>query len=141
MAEDSPAQDSVAPEEATRQLKEFREALTDLHKALIDSERIEYERVFGTIPSPGAFLQLLTRDSWFAWLRPLSEFIASLDEALDGHGEAPLTGRQVSDLLTKGRAIIRPSENGDGFGKEYYDALQRDPDVVMAHGKIVSMQR
>ena len=141
MAEKSSAQNPIASKEATRQLKEFREALSELHKALIDSERIEYERVFGTIPSPAAFLQLLTRDAWFAWIRPLSEFIATLDEALDGDRDEPVTGREVADLLAKGRAIIRPREDGEGFGKEYFDALQRDPNVVMAHGKIVSRPR
>ena len=54
--------------------------LLRLHKALLDDERVSYERVHGRIPSNGAFLQLALNDAWFAWLRPLSQLIAKLDE-------------------------------------------------------------
>jgi hypothetical protein len=36
--------------------------------------------------------------------------------------------KQTASLLTA-------SEAGDGFARNYYDALQRDPDVVMAHAE------
>ena len=56
-----------------RQLSQLREAVLELHKALVDSERVSYEQNLGTIPSPNHFLQLLTNDPWFAWLHPLSQ--------------------------------------------------------------------
>jgi hypothetical protein len=39
----------------------------------------------------------------------------------------------IAVLLTEVRALIRPSELGDGFERSYYEALQRAPEVVMAH--------
>ncbi|MEO5956194.1 MAG: hypothetical protein ABIR36_10970 [Nitrospiraceae bacterium] len=51
---------------------QLRLALLHLHKALLDDERVSYERVYGRIASNGEFLQLLLGHAWFAWLRPLS---------------------------------------------------------------------
>jgi len=64
-------------------LEEVRQALLALHKAIVDSERITYEKTVGAIQSPNHFLKLLTEDPWFAWLQPFSQLIVSMDEALD----------------------------------------------------------
>jgi hypothetical protein len=32
--------------------------------------------------------------------------------------------------------MLIASETGDGFPKHYYEALQRDPDVIMAHADV-----
>jgi hypothetical protein len=32
--------------------------------------------------------------------------------------------------------MLRPSEEGDGFERSYYEALQRTPDVVLAHASV-----
>ena len=37
--------------------------------------------------------------------------------------------------------LLKPSEEGAGFGKHYYDALQRDPDVVLAHAAVKKLIR
>ena len=52
---------------ARQPLQELRDALLDLHKTLIDSERTVYETNVGPIKSPHHFLQLLSSDPWFAW--------------------------------------------------------------------------
>jgi hypothetical protein len=124
---------------ARKRLADLSAALVKLHKALIDSERIRYEQAFGTIGSPGAFLQLLTNDPWFAWLRPISELIVSIDERLDA--EEPVTGATAEETLKKVRSLLVAQEVGDGFGKEYFDALQRNPDVVLAHAAIMKFGR
>ena len=102
-----------------------------LHKALIDSERVTFERTMGTIRSPNHFLQLLTSDPWFTWLQPLSSLIVSLDEALD-HQE-PLTIGTLDALINQSGHLLAPSEHGSGFAGHYFEALQRDPAVVLAH--------
>jgi hypothetical protein len=114
-------------------LAQLREALLRLHKALVDSERIGYEQNIGTIPSPNHFLQLLTNDPWFAWLHPVSELIVALDEALDAKSKTPLTAELADGLVKQTAALLVASETGEGFARHYFDALQRDPDVVMAH--------
>lgn len=116
-------------------LSQLREVLLHLHKALVDSERIGYEQNIGTIPSANHFLRLLTDDPWFAWLHPLSELIGALDEALDAKAKTPLTSELSDGLVQQTAALLVASENGEGFARHYFDALQRDPNVVMAHAE------
>jgi hypothetical protein len=118
-------------------LEILRVSLLNLHKALVDSERVEYEKTIGKIQSPNHFLQLLTNDPWFAWLSKLSQLIVSMDEALDE--KEPLTSGAVEALITQSQRLLVPTESGDGFSKHYYEALQRDPDVVLAHGQVVKV--
>jgi len=93
---------------------------------------VSYEKTMGTIPSPNHFLQLLTHDPWFAWLHPLSQLIVAMDEALDE--KEPLTTAVVDALVNQTRLLLVASEDGEGFSKRYFDALQRDPDVVHRDG-------
>lgn len=116
-------------------LPELRGALLDLHKALVDSERISYEKTMGGIRSPSHFLQLLTEDPWFAWLHPVSQLIVTMDEALDG--KVPLTAEIADALVRQTGLLLVASEAGEGFARHYFDALQRDPDVVLAHAAVV----
>jgi hypothetical protein len=91
----------------------------------------------GTIPSPNHFLQLLTKDPWFAWLQPLSQLIVSMDEALDA--KEPLTAAAIKALLNEAKTMLVPSESGEGFGRHYFDALQRDPNVIFAHREVTKL--
>ena len=121
----------------TSQLPELRDALLDLHKALVDSERVSYEQTIGTITSPNHFLQLLTTDPWFAWLQPLSQLIVAMDEALDA--KTPLPPARAEALVKQTRQLLVASETGEGFSQHYDAALQRDPDVVMAHAAVAKL--
>ena len=123
---------------AKQRLEEVRQALLALHKTLVDSERVTYEKTVGAIRSPNQFLQLLTTDPWFAWLQPLSQLIVSIDEALDSRKE-PLTETGVDATVKEANLLLTPSESGEGFSRHYYDALQRDPDVVIAHADLMKL--
>ncbi len=111
--------------------------LLRLHKALLDDERVAYERVHGRIPSNGAFLQLALNDAWFVWLRPLSQSIAKLDELSESNDAA--SRETIPVLLASVRTLIIPTEEGEGFSRQYHDALQRSPDVVLAHAAVRSL--
>jgi hypothetical protein len=102
-----------------------------LHKALIVAEQLTFERIYGRIDSTGQLLQLVMNDPWFTWLHPLSNMVVRIDELLDT--TEGVTAEDVIAILAEVRALIRPSEQGDGFERSYYEALQRAPDVVMAH--------
>jgi hypothetical protein len=115
-------------------LQELRDALLDLHKALIDSERAVYETNIGPIQSPHHFFQLVSSDPWFAWLRPVSQLIVAMDEALDT--DEPLTRDSVNMLMKESVFLLLPAERGGEFGERYMAALQRDPEVVLAHAKV-----
>ncbi len=120
-------------------LAELREALLRLHKALIESERTGYEKVYGRIASPFQFLQLLTDDAWFAWLRPVSQLIAAMDEMLDG--KVALTAAGADALAARAKSLLVAVADGDGFSGHYDAALQRDPDVVFAHADVARLMR
>ncbi len=119
------------------QLQEVREALLRLHKALVETERVGYEQTMGAITSPNHFLKLLTTDPWFAWLHPLSQLIVAMDEALDTRKPRPPADLEA--LIARVRPLLTPAETGDGFPRNYFDALQRDPDVVLAHAAVTKL--
>lgn len=115
-------------------LVDIRYGLLGLHKALIVAEQLTFERIYGRVDSTGQLLQLVMNDPWFTWLHPLSNMVVRIDELLDNDEE--VTVEDVAALMTEIRALIQPSETGDGFERSYYEALQRAPDVVMAHCEV-----
>lgn len=129
---------SLEPE-SQRQLSEIRDTLLALHKALIEYDRVRYEVTMGAISSPNHFLSLVTSDPWFAWLHPLSELIVAIDQVLDE--SEPVTREEIDTLIRRSGALLAPSEEGEGFGRHYFEALQQEPDVVMAHAAAVKAVR
>jgi hypothetical protein len=120
-----------------KRLEKVRLSLLALHKALVDSERIGYEQTMGTIKSPNHFLELLMKDPWFVWLQPLSQLIVSMDAALDA--KEPSDDTVVEALLKEAWILVSPSETGEGFSHHYFDALQRDPNVILAHAEVTKL--
>jgi hypothetical protein len=116
-----------------QRLTDLRNGLLSLHKTLLDSERAAYERDIARIESTGEFLRLVLDDPWFAWLRELSQLVVMIDEALDA--KVPPTDIDAERFVAQSREMLVPSETGTGFKKSYFEAMQRDPDVVLAHGK------
>jgi hypothetical protein len=119
------------PGPAQQRLTDLRNGLLRLHKCLLDSERAAYERDVARITSTGQYFNLVLSDPWFAWLHELSEFIVLIDETLDF--EDPATSTDADRLITRARELLAPSENGAGFGRSYFEAMQRDPAVVLGH--------
>ncbi len=125
-------------EQSKKDLHALREKLVVLHKALIDSERVEYESSFGTIATPNQFLKLLINDPWFAWLQPFSALVVAIDELID-EKETPITKADVVRIKEQASKLLKASEEGEGFGRSYFESLQREPEVVLAHGAVVKL--
>jgi hypothetical protein len=121
-----------------KSLTELRHALVNLHKTLVETERMNFEKSFGRIQSANQFLQLLTSDPLFAWLRQLSQLIVSMDEALDA--EEPLTNSGIDGFFNQTGLLLLPDENGNEFARKYFEAMQRSPDVVLAHGEVAKVR-
>jgi hypothetical protein len=117
-----------------QRLTELRNGLLGLHKTLLDSERATYERDIARISSSGELLKLVLYDPWFAWLHELSEFIVLIDETLDA--DEPPQGIDAERLIAQSWELLAPNETGRGFAKRYFEAIQRDPDVVLAHARM-----
>jgi hypothetical protein len=88
----------------------------------------------GRIASKGALLQLVINDPWFAWLHQISELVVRIDEATAADGTA--TEGDARALIEQVDRLLVPSETGDTFARRYYEALQRQPAVVLAHGDV-----
>lgn len=121
------------PAPAHQRLTDLRNGLLGLHKILLDSERAIYERDVERIKTSTDFLKLVLYDPWFNWLHELSELVVLIDETLDA--KEPPDGFTAERLIAQAQELLTPNEAGEGFAKRYFEALQRDPDVVLAHAK------
>lgn len=106
-----------------------------LYSALIVAERLTYERIHGRVDSTDRLAHLLLSDPWFTWLRPLLDLLLRIDQLLDDEA-FEMTPEIVAHLVAEVYALTRPSSEGDGFERAYYEALNRAPEVVLAHFQV-----
>jgi len=127
---------ALVPVDPRRQtLLKIREGLVGLHGALIVAEQVTYEGVIGPVESVETLLDLLQHNPWFTWLHPVSDLLVRIDYLLqdDAHD---ITDENLEHLLNEVDELLHPSVEGDGFNRAYYEALQRAPDVVLAHFRV-----
>src|SRR5829696_1137485 len=117
-----------------RKLTDVRHALLRLHKALLDDQRIAYERTHGVV-TPAEFLQVIINDVSFDWLHRLSELVVQVDEQMEDT-ENILTAESAKVLLDQAKTLLTPSETGEGFARAYFESIQRNPEIAMIQGQI-----
>lgn len=123
-----------------RQLTTAREDLLRVHRALLQVERLRYEKVHGRIANNGLFLQLAIGDPWFDWLRPMGQMVLLIDERMEDK-ESPLGAGEASALLSRSRELLRADASGDAFQRLYYQALQLSPELAVLHGQVSKTHR
>jgi len=112
---------------------QLRHALLELHKALLDAQRIEYERARGRIETRGEFLGLVLNHPEFEWIRAMSALIAQMDEwAEEAEGT---TEEELDGIVEALRELIRPEGNNKAFTPKYWNLVNNAPDVTVAHVK------
>ena len=111
---------------------DLRRRLLDLHRELLESQRIEAER-FGGRMSASEVLQAAADDLRFSWLKSLSEPIAELDQAR-AEGDAAAATAAIARL----RELLDPPDPDTAFGARYLRALQDHPGVVLAHRDVTA---
>ena len=94
-------------------ITEVRHALLALHKALLDAQRIRYEREHGRIESSFQFLGLVVEHPEFAWIRSLSALIAEMDEWSEAAD--PARQDELAALLETLRSLIQPAGPNAAF--------------------------
>jgi hypothetical protein len=136
----------MSPHESLRQV---RQGLLDLHKALIERERAAYERGHGAV-SPAELLQLLIRDSAFSWLHPISELIVRVDELISNANERrrPTPARpamtpdqvraEAEILMMETRQLLTLGDAPGGFRERYDAVLQADPAIGLMHRAVIN---
>ncbi len=127
---------ALVPVDPRRQtVLKIRESLVALHGALIITEQSTYEAISGPVGSVEALLDLLQHNPWFTWLHPVSDLLVRIDHLLEDDA-FDITDENVVHLLGEVEDLLYPSIEGDGFNRAYYEALQRAPDVVLAHFRV-----
>lgn len=132
----------TAPSDNLQRLQQVRPKILKLHKALLESQRVLYEQANGPIKNSGEYFQLVVNHDDFNWLRPISQFIVQIDEFLnpkEPHSD-PEDGAAI--LLEKARLMLKPAEvSVTPLGENYFQAIQRDPNIAMMHGDIMGLLR
>ena len=121
---------------AREKLISLRLALLKLHKTLLDMERRDYEREHGHV-NTGELFRLVVDHTQFSWLHNISEFVVRIDETLAA--KEPVTPEYTSVAFSLARKMFVPTESGDGFQKKYFEAIQRDPAVVIEHAELARL--
>lgn len=122
------------PDPVRDHLAEVRRALMRLHKSLIDSERPRFEARRGGAVTNTQLLGALLEDPFFQWLRPFSQLMAAMDEAL--FGDEPVTAEGARGFVQRAHALVSPADGDGADASPYAQARQRDPAVLFAHTEL-----
>ncbi len=123
----------VDPEDQVRRqaLHALAQGLRQLHSALLEGVKKEYEAKHGDVGGPFKLFQLVTQDPHFAWLRSLSSEMALIDERIDDK-----TKLQANDMAGVRQAVEMLLENKrSAFGKRFQVAI-KNPVVIAKHKEV-----
>ena len=115
---------------------ELRSSLLDLHKALMDAQRIRYEREHGRISTSGEFLGLVLEHPAFAWLRTLSALIARVDEWIEEQAQQFPSEDEFPGMVLALRELVEAGGTHAVFSKPYWDIVNEEPAVLIEHVKL-----
>jgi hypothetical protein len=135
-------------------IQAVRHAALHLHKVLIQAVRLDYERAHGRVENPTHLWQLVLNAEHFAWLRPLSQWLVTLDDEPDlATAEAGEVSRNdviaaaVGGLdhtagvrrLERSAAVRGELESlftDPDWTQPYFQVLQEVPEAVIAHARL-----
>jgi hypothetical protein len=115
-------------------LEALRDALLELHKAILEAQKTAYEREHGRVASRGELLQLVVGHSDFAWIRALSALIAELDEWVESDHES--RDAEVAAVVRALRALLQPEGSNAEFTARYRPLLEATPEALVAHVRL-----
>jgi glycerol dehydrogenase-like iron-containing ADH family enzyme len=114
---------------ARANLRDLAAAARALHHRLLVATQKSFEKLHGRVEGPGVLLQLAVHDPLFAWLRPLSQQLALLDELAEAddlhEADVARAAREVAEVL-----------DSEAFRGPYLVYLQNEPDVVFANAAL-----
>ena len=119
------------PDPVRDSLVEVRRGLLRLHKALIDAERIDFERGRGPVTN-AQLLQALIEEPFFAWLRPFSGLIVEIDEALADR--QPISPAAARGFVERVRELVQLPEGAERPELSRLEQVRtRHPEVLLLH--------
>jgi len=114
-------------------LSKVRSDLLALHRAIVDSERRDYEKQLHRM-ADGEFLDALIKNPRFAWLGALTALIVRLDEMEE---EVSLQPDFEKEFMQQTRNLLTPDLGKSEFHRKYSELLQKSPEVLVAHGAVM----
>jgi hypothetical protein len=133
-----PVETPPAPPALLQRLEVARTLLLKVHRALLEAERLRYEKARGRIANNSAFLQLVIGDPWFDWLRPMAQMVLLIDERV-ADKRSPLGRDEAQMLFDRARALLRADPEGDAFQRLYADALQHSPALAVLARQVAAV--
>ena len=112
---------------ASMELREISAALRAVHQRGLTATQKSFEKLHGRVQSAGELLQIALHDPLFAWLRPLSALIATLDELAEEEAVS------ASDVESARKTVGEFLESDAEFRPTYLIYLQAEPELVLAH--------
>jgi hypothetical protein len=110
-------------------MREVASAARTLHHRLLVATQKSFEKLHGRVEGPGKLLQLAVHDPLFAWLRPLSQQLALLDELAEAD--------QLHDVdVARAAAEVSQVLESEPTRGPYLVYLQSEPDVVIANATL-----
>lgn len=111
-------------------------ALRELHRALMERARRDYEREHVKIANPGELLQLLASDPYFSWLRSLSELMVDIDVVRDDAAMRNELASAIRPAIEHLITVPATPESSGAFAEHYWPYVRDDPHVAMAHAAV-----
>src|SRR5437764_6806753 len=111
-----------------------RKVVLELHKALMDAQRIRYEKHHGRIANASVLLGLLLEHPQFAWLRAMSALIARLDEWQEGGKDA--SDEDLAAIVAALRELIEVNGKHTTFSVPYWEIVNDTPEALVSHVKL-----
>lgn len=112
-------------------LRRLHSILLELHQALIDATRYEFESAHGRIENPYEMLELVESDPVFAWLRPMTALLLQVDELSE---QEVISVEEAAAVRTVTERLVQPP---DGTTSSFHDRLralrQSAPSLVVLH--------
>ncbi len=111
-------------------LERARRDLLRVHRALLETERLRFEKVHGRVANNSAFLQLVIADPWFDWLRPMAQMVLMIDERTSDK-KSRLGTIEATTLFDRACSMLRADADGDAFQRLFFQAVQSSPDLAV----------
>ena len=112
--------------------QELATELRSLHKALLGAARAAYEAEHGPVAGPMQLWHLAVHDPSFAWLRPLSELMADLDEMLEL--AEPLNDEEAGAVRGEIEHLLSPA--GGELADRAVTLVAQDPEIAIPYARV-----
>lgn len=121
----------MSEEQIRPALRQLHAIMLELHRALIEATRYEFESAHGRVENPYELLELVESDPVFAWLRPLTALLLRVDELSE---QEAISVAEAATVRAEAERLVQPPA---GASSAFHDRLrtlrQSAPSLVVLH--------